>query len=145
MTSDARMVITALRQSEDRLASIVQSLSPPELKERSYHDWSIAQVMSHLGSQAELFEGWLTSGLEGVEPPGRETMQPVWDAWNARDPEAQASDSLDWNERFIQRLEALSEAELDQFHLSLFGMDLDASAFLRMRLSEHAVHTWELT
>jgi len=80
---DAHRWIAALRHSQDRLASIVQPLSPDQLRSQSYDtEWSIAHVLSHLGSQAELGMGWLSAAVEGTESAGRESMQPVWDAWN---------------------------------------------------------------
>src|SRR5438270_6386924 len=29
-------------------------------------------------------------------------------------------------------------------HLNLFGMELDAAGLLRLRLAEHALHTWDI-
>jgi uncharacterized protein (TIGR03083 family) len=34
--------------------------------------------------------------------------------------------------------------ERARLHLSLFGMDIDTAGFARLRLSEHAVHTWDV-
>ena len=34
--------------------------------------------------------------------------------------------------------------ERERLHLKLFGMDIDATGFARLRLSEHAVHTWDV-
>jgi len=142
---DPHRWIAALRDSQDRLASMVRSLTPGQLRSQSYDtEWSIAQVLSHLGSQAELFMGWLTAAVERAEPPGRESMQPVWDAWNGRNPEEQATDSLEYNERLVQRFEALTDDELAGMHLSLFGMELDAAGLARLRLAEHALHTWDI-
>ncbi len=101
-------------------------------------------MLGHLGSQAELFTGWLTAALEGTEPPGREVMQPIWDAWDGRTPEAQAADSLAANERLVERFEGLTDDDLARMHLSLFGMELDAAGLVRLRLAEHALHTWDI-
>ncbi len=144
METDPRRWIAALRHSHDRLTSLVQPLTPKQLRGPSYHDWTIAQVLGHLGSQAELFMGWLTAALEGTEPPGRESMQPVWDAWNARSPAEQAADSITYNERLVQRFERLTDDQLARMHLNLFGMELDAVGLSRIRLAEHAVHTWDV-
>ena len=56
--------ISALRHSHDRLRASVEPLGPDQLTQRSYpSEWTIAQVLSHLGSQAEIFglilAGWL--------------------------------------------------------------------------------------
>jgi len=87
--------IGALRHSHDRLQALVEPLGQDQLEQRSYaSEWSIAQVLSHLGSQAEIFGLFLAAGLAGQDPPGREEFMPIWDSWNAKDPQAQASDAL---------------------------------------------------
>ena len=83
--------ISALRHSHDRLRAAAEPLSPDQLEQRSYaSEWSIAQVLSHLGSQAEIFGLFLNAGLTGQDPPGREQFEPIWDSWNGKDPQAQA-------------------------------------------------------
>jgi uncharacterized protein (TIGR03083 family) len=101
-------------------------------------------VLSHLGSQAEIFGLMADAGLTGGDAPGQDTFPPIWDAWNARSPEDQAADSIAANEKFLRRLEALDTEKLDSLHLSTFGMEIDATMFLRMRLSEHALHCWDV-
>jgi Mycothiol maleylpyruvate isomerase N-terminal domain len=87
--------IGALRHSHDRLQALVGPLDLAQLEQRSYaSEWSIAQVLSHLGSGAEIFGLFLQAGLAGQEPPGRDTFVPIWNAWNAKDPRAQAADGL---------------------------------------------------
>ena len=144
METDPRRWIAELRKSQDRLASLVRPLSPEQLRSPSYHSWTIAQVLGHMGSQAEIFMDWVAAALERTDPPGHEAMQPVWDAWNARSPEAQAADSLAYNERLVQRFEGLNDDQLAHMHLNLFGMELDAANLVRLRLAEHALHTWDI-
>jgi len=137
--------VRALRASHDRLAGIAGSLDADGLRKRSYaKEWSVAQVLSHLGSQAEIFSLWLDAGLTGGDPPGQEAYGPIWDVWNARSPEEQASRSVNANANLIARIEALSDAELASIRLAMFGRTLDAAGLLRMRLSEHAVHSWDV-
>ena len=137
--------ISALRHSHDRLRASVELLGPDQLTQRSYpSEWTIAQVLSHLGSQAEIFGLMLEAGLAGQEPPGREEFPPVWDRWNAKDPQAQASDALRADQATLERLESMDAGERERLHLKLFGMDIDAADFARMRVSEHAVHTWDV-
>jgi uncharacterized protein (TIGR03083 family) len=144
METNPHRWIGALRHSQDHLAALLRPLTPEQLRGPSYHDWTIAEVLGHMGSQAEIFGMWLTAALEGTDPPGRESMQPVWDAWNARAPEDAVRDSLDANERLVQRFEALTDEQLATMHLSLFGMELDGSGLPRLRLAEHALHTWDV-
>lgn len=137
--------VSAIRNSHERLRVLVDGFDEDQLRAPSYDpEWSIAQVLSHLGSQSELFARFLDAGLIGDEPPGRDAFEPVWAAWNARDPRDQATDSIKVNAALVSRLEALTPAELERFHLRLFGMEVDAIGLARMRLSEHALHTWDI-
>jgi uncharacterized protein (TIGR03083 family) len=123
----------------------VEPLDLGQLEQPSYASkWSIAQVLSHLGSGAEIFGLWLDASLSGGQPPGRETLGPIWDSWNARNPQAQASDALHADRVLVEQLESINPDQLAGLHLQLFGRDLDAAGIARMRLSEHAVHTWDV-
>jgi uncharacterized protein (TIGR03083 family) len=86
----------------------------------------------------------LKAGLAGQEPPGREEFPPIWDKWNAKDPQAQATDAVRADQVTLERMESMDADERERLHLKLFGMDIDATGFARMRLSEHAVHTWDV-
>ena len=137
--------VRAVRASHDRLAGIAGSLDSDGLRTRSYaKDWSIAQVVSHLGSQAEIFGLSLDAGLSGGDPPGQESFPPIWDKWDSRSPEEQAAQSIAVNTALVARVEALSKAELASIRVPMFGMILDAAGLLRVRLNEHAVHTWDV-
>ncbi len=101
-------------------------------------------MLSHLGSQAEIFGLFLDAGLSGQDPPGAEAFGPIWDTWNAKDPQAQASDSLRADAVTLERFESLDADEQDRLHLDMFGMELGTAALVRMRLGEHSVHTWDV-
>ena len=137
--------IGALRHSHDRLQALVEPLDLGQLEQPSYASkWSIAQVLSHLGSQAEIFGLFLAAGLSGEEPPGREAFGPIWDSWNARSPQAQAADALNADQATLEQFESLDADQRARLHLHLFGMDLDVTGIARMRVGEHAVHTWDV-
>jgi uncharacterized protein (TIGR03083 family) len=137
--------ISALRHSHDRLRASVEPLSPDQLEQPSYaSEWSIAQVLSHLGSQAEIFGMFLDAGLTGKEPPGRGEFMPIWDRWNAKDPQAQASDALRADQATLERFESLDADQQARLHLKVFGMELGTTGLARMRVSEHAAHTWDV-
>ena len=137
--------IGALRHSHDRLRALVGPLDLAQLEQRSYaSEWSIAQVLSHLGSGAEIFGLFLHAGLTGQDSPGRDTFIPIWNAWNAKDPRSQAADGLETDEALLKRLESLDPDQKTALHLHLFGMDTDITGLARMRVSEHAVHTWDI-
>jgi hypothetical protein len=114
--------ISALRHSHDRLRTSVKPLGLAELERRSYaSEWSIAQVLSHLGSQAEIFGLFLEAGLTGQEPPAREEFVPIWESWNAKDPQAQAADALRADQATLERFESLDADEQARLHLKMFG------------------------
>ena len=145
METDPARWVVALKNSHARLRTLVEPLDEDDLRRQSYaSEWSIAQVLSHLGSGAEIFEFFVDAGLTGSGPPGREEFEPIWAAWNALEPLQVARDALASDAGLIGRISALDEQELDHFELSAFGMDIDAVSLMRMRLSEHALHTWDI-
>jgi uncharacterized protein (TIGR03083 family) len=141
---DPRRWIVALRASQTRLHTLVEPLTPAALRARSYAtEWAVSQVLSHIGSQAAIFQMFLDAALAGKQPPGRDAFPPIWDAWNRRDPERQARDCLETNDVLITRLENLPDETL-AVPIELFGMDLVIGDLARLRLSEHAVHSWDI-
>ncbi len=116
--------VDAVRSSHQRFASLVAGLGDDEVRRPSYDDdWSIADVASHLGSQAEVFGLFLDAGLSGEAAPGVDAFHPIWDRWNAKAPAEQVADSVAANEAFVTRLETVSDAERSRFRVSLFGPD----------------------
>jgi len=145
MSSDPRQWIATLRNSHERLASLVRLLGTGHFRDPSYcSDWTIAQVLSHLGSGAEIAMLMLPGALGESEHVGREAFPPVWDAWNAKSPDAQVADGLAADEKHVHRLEQLTDEELAKIQLPFFGTDLDAVGMVRLRLGEHALHTWDV-
>lgn len=144
MDNDAPTIIAALRNSHERLALLTGAMSSEQLTGRSYcRDWTVAQVLSHLGSGAEIALRALDAALAGTTADS-DANPAIWDAWNAKTPQQQAADCLPADDAHIKRFEGLSGAELDGISLDLYGMHLDAAGLARMRLSEHAVHTWDV-
>jgi uncharacterized protein (TIGR03083 family) len=145
MDRDPKPWIVALRTSHDRLKGLVEPLVPDRVGTPSLAtEWTVADVLSHLGSQAEIFRAILAAALAGDPLPGPEAFPPVWDAWNAKSGEAQVSDSVAANEAFVRQAEGLSDEQLATLRFAMFGMDLDVAGFLQMRLSEHALHSWDV-
>jgi len=143
---DPHLWIRALRTSHERLKKATEPLVPDAVETPSLaSEWTVAQVHSHLGSQAEIFGAILSAAAEGSDLPGPEAFPPVWDVWNARTPLEQVTESVTANEAFVRQAEGLSETQLDELQFAMFGMDLDMAGFLQMRLGEHAVHTWDVT
>ena len=144
MTIGHRQWIATLRESHNHLNTLVDGLSAARIAGPSYcTEWSTAQVLSHLGSGAEIGVINLEAALRG-DPSPRDQYQAIWDVWNAKSPAAMAADALVADERHISTLEALDDSTLDAFRLEMMGRQLDATALVAMRLFEHAVHTWDV-
>jgi uncharacterized protein (TIGR03083 family) len=109
----------ALRASVERLHMLVSGLDDAQVASPSYCDeWSIAQVLSHLGSGAVIFQRSLEDVRAGTTTP--DDFNPsVWDEWNAKSPRAQADDALIADEAVTEAIEAVDESERARlvFHL----------------------------
>jgi uncharacterized protein (TIGR03083 family) len=118
MEQDPHAWIAALRNSHERLASLVKPLSPEQLRGPSYDtDWNVAQVLSHLGSGAEIALMMLPSALGQAEPV---------------------------DEEHVRALEQLSDDDLAGISLPFIGTNLDSVGVVGLRLGEHALHTWDV-
>jgi uncharacterized protein (TIGR03083 family) len=143
--SDNTALQTALRSSHGRLEEATRPLTDEEIAGPSYcTDWSTAQVLSHIGSGAQIFGLLLDAGLAGTENPGREEFSRIWDVWNAMTPTDQARNSIIADEAFLDRVAAIPADQLDALQMTVFDGPADATRLLGMRLSEHAIHTWDV-
>jgi uncharacterized protein (TIGR03083 family) len=143
MTEGHRSAVETLTASHSHLKEVVAAAGP--VTGASYcSEWTIAQVLSHLGSGAEIGLLNLNAALAGDPPPERERYMAIWDVWNAKSPEAQAADSLVSDAAYVSRWQSLDDAALDALRVPMMGRELDASGYVAMRLFEHAVHTWDI-
>lgn len=145
VASDARTWIATLRESHDKLTGLVEPMTPEQVRAQSYdRDWSVAQVLSHLGSGAEISLMMLPGALGEAEPVSRDAFGPVWDLWNAKSPDEQAADALEIDEKHVATLEQLTDEHLAKMRLDFVGTQLDAVGVVRLRLGEHVMHTWDI-
>ena len=88
VATDPRTWIATLRESHEKLTGLVEPMTPEQVRAQSYdRDWSIAQVLSHLGSGAEIALITLPGALGEAEPVSRDAFGPVWDVWNVKGPD----------------------------------------------------------
>ena len=145
MASDARVWVNTLRQSHDHLAGVVAGLSASQVAGPSYcSEWSVAQVLSHLGSGAEIGLANLEAMLTGEPAPSRERYQEIWARWDAKSPADMAADAMVSDEAHVSRLAGLSDDQLNGLSTQFGGRTLDAAGIVGMRLAEHSVHTWDV-
>jgi uncharacterized protein (TIGR03083 family) len=145
MTHPASTWITALRGSHERLRDLVAPLTPDQVAGQAYpSEWSIAQVLSHLGSGAEIFVLILGAARAGEPAPGVEVMRPVWDVWNAKSPQDQAADAIPADRRLVELFEEVAAGPDAGLTLNFIGRELDLGGLASMRLNEHALHSWDV-
>lgn len=137
--------ISAARASHERLSAIAAGLTEDQLVAQSYDtEWTVAQVLSHIGSGAEIFGLIVEASLAGAEAPGGEQFQGVWAVWNAKSPVAMRDDAIASNAALVGTLEAITPEQAAAAQFSFGPFSLDLAGFVRMRLSEHALHTWDV-
>ena len=150
MTSPADATIAALRSSHDELATVVRTLSDAQLNLPSgASEWTVAQVLSHLGSGAEITLAGLRAATGEAPPPADDFNRSVWDRWDAMSPREQADGFLVSDASTVAGFEALSPEQRDAVQVSLgrrLGIvpdPLSLNAFAGMRLNEAAQHGWD--
>lgn len=137
--------LAALWDSHRRLRDVVEALSPDAISGPSYDtDWSVAQVLSHIGSGAEIFAALLAAGVSGDAAPGTETFQPIWANWDAKSPEQKATDALTCDRAFLEQVDALDVEAREAWALEFFGQRRTLRDLLWFRLAEHSLHTWDV-
>lgn len=145
MTVDADRVITSLRAHHDRLAAVLAELSPEELSGQSAaDDWTIAQVVSHLGSGAQITGGTILGALGLLS--STESNEAIWARWDASTPEEQVAGFLEHDERVVAALEATApdQRAATMVDLGFLPQPVPLVQALGMRLNEVALHTWDI-
>lgn len=136
--------LTSLEVSCARLRHLVEQLGPDRLEGQAYPaEWSIAEVLSHIGSGAAIMQRMLTATVLGSQVPP-DFAQSVWDEWDAKPALAQASGALDADQALLASVRSMTSAEQIDFRLPLGAQTVDLSGFLQSRLTEHSLHTWDI-
>ena len=142
----ADQTIAALRSEHDVLAALVPALSDAALTGSSgASEWSVADVLSHLGSGAEITLAGLDAALGGPAPAD-DFNQGVWDRWNALPPQQQATGFLASDAALVERLEGLDADQRANLAIPIgfLPAPLPVDTFAGMRLSEVAQHSWDV-
>lgn len=147
MTTLAGRTIAALRSEHDTLAATVPALTTDQLTGKSgASDWTVADVLSHLGSGAEITLAGLRAALGEAEKPGPGFNQGIWDRWNALSPQDQAAGWLASDAALVEALESIPESRHDDLKVDMGFLPepLPLASFGAMRLSEVALHSWDV-
>jgi uncharacterized protein (TIGR03083 family) len=147
MTTLAGRTIAALRNEHDTLAGTVAALSAEQLTGPSgATEWTVADVLSHLGSGAEITLAGLEAALGETGAPGPDFNQSVWDRWNALSPQDQAAGAVTSDAALVAALEAVPEERHEEIKVDMGFLPepLPLASFAAMRLSEVVPHVWDV-
>jgi uncharacterized protein (TIGR03083 family) len=147
VTSTADATISALRSTHDELAAVVRGLGDEQLLAPSgASQWPVAQVLSHLGSGAEIGLATVRAALGTGEAPGDGFNQSVWDRWNAMSPREQADGFLAADAATLEAFEAMTPEQRADLRVSLgfLPAPLPLATYAGMRLNEAAQHSWDV-
>jgi uncharacterized protein (TIGR03083 family) len=145
VTASADRLLAALRGCHDELAARVRGLDETDLTSQSYcTDWSVAQVLSHLGSGAEIALAQLQAARAGTTPLGPDDFRVVWARWDARPPRRQAAAFAQAVPRLHDAVAALDQAERRELRPYVHAGPVDLPLFLALRLVEQALHAWDV-
>lgn len=138
--------VASLRHHHDRLEALASTLSPAQLTGPSgAAEWTVAQVLSHLGSGAEIMLRPVRAAIDGAAPQGPENQE-IWARWDASSPQEQAAGFVEHNARLVETLETLSAEQRASLTVDLGFLPepvpLEVAA--GMRLDEVAAHAWDV-
>ncbi|GHH88477.1 hypothetical protein GCM10018793_68280 [Streptomyces sulfonofaciens] len=138
--------LRALRASSERLSGAAGTLTKAELERPSMAaGWSVAAVLSHLGSAAEICANLLERGIAGDERgPVRKELEPVWERWNALPPLAQREAWRAADARHLGLLGSLGRREHESVRVPYFAGLLSVPNYIGYRLSEQSLHAWDV-
>src|SRR6266581_940962 len=145
--SNADATIAALRSGFDELATLVSGLGNDELANRTgAAEWDISQVLSHLGSGAEIAQNTLQVSLEGKPNPGSDFNRTIWARYDGASRRERADWFLRANEALTQSYESLSEETRQTLRVDMgfLPAPVDVATAAGFRLNELALHSWDV-
>lgn len=146
MTTFADRVIAALRSGHDDLSAYAAKLDQTDLTGPSgASEWPVAQVLSHLGSGAEINLATLERALSGGGPAPDGFNQSVWDRWNAMGPVEHRDRFIEADRRLVERYESLDATTRADLRVDVGFMPapLTVADAGNLRLNEATLHAWD--
>ncbi|MGP4050665.1 maleylpyruvate isomerase family mycothiol-dependent enzyme [Streptomyces sp. 2A115] len=147
MTDRADQIISALRSGHDYLTAVVHGLATADLTRPSgASEWDVSQVLSHLGSGAEIGLVTLDGALSGTGPSDGDFNKSVWARWDAMSPVERAEGFVASNEALVRAYEDLDAQTRKELRIDLgfLPAPVDVATAAGMRLGEFAHHSWDV-
>ena len=136
--------LEVLAASVGRLARLVGDLTTDDLRRSAYPtEWTIADVLSHLGSGAVIMRHRLEETLAGRAVDDSFNTA-TWDAWNAKSPEDQAADMLVTDRALVNALVAVGPDERAGYSQPFGPLTIGFAELVKLRLNEHTLHSWDV-
>jgi uncharacterized protein (TIGR03083 family) len=147
MPSSAQQVIAALRAGHDELTAFVDAREPADLTHPSAaSEWDVSQVLSHLGSGAEINLAALDASLAGRPAPDQDFNKSVWARWDAMTPDERAEEFGRADRSLVERYESLVADTLAGHRPALAWLPepVDMATYAGLRLNEVVYHSWDV-
>ncbi len=147
MTTLAARRIDALRREHDGLATLAPTLTDDQLAGSSgAGEWSVAQVLSHLGSASVIGLANLRAALGEGQAPDDDFNRSVWARWDAMPGDQQRVEFLEHDEALLAALAALTPDQHDSLPISVnfLPVPLTVAGSTGLRLGEVAHHSWDV-
>src|SRR5579862_4465451 len=142
MTDRAKQSIRAMRRAHDELVARVDAFDAAQLETPSpCAEWSIADVLSHLGSASEIGLNTLETGKADFA-----TAPAIWDRWNALSAPEKAAGFVEYGGRYVQAYEAQDDEAFEERRIDrgYLPEPVDLGFCADLRLSEMALHGWDV-
>jgi hypothetical protein len=103
-------------------------------------------VLSHLGSGSVIGLAAVDASSQGKPHPGQEFNLGVWDRWNAMSRRERADEFLKANALLVDRYESMDHETRENLRIDLgfLPAPVDVNTAATMRLSEFALHSWDV-
>ncbi len=137
-------VFDAVKREYQTLVQDVESHPASYVEQDSFcSNWKNYQVISHLGSGAEIFQKSLETALDGNEALSPEGRQAIWGYFDGLAPQDVYPQFKDRTEKLIAYLEALPESKHNEI-IPTFAGNLPLPKALLTRLNEMSLHVWDI-
>ncbi|MBF8193064.1 maleylpyruvate isomerase family mycothiol-dependent enzyme, partial [Nonomuraea sp. K274] len=147
MTGRAEQTISEIRTELDDLVALVKGFGDDDLTHPSgAAEWDVSQVLSHLGSSAEINLAALDGAVTGTGAPAMEFIRATWARWDGMSPAERAEAFVAANEKLTRLLEGLDARTREELRIGLWfpGEPVSVATLTGMRLSELAHHAWDV-
>lgn len=137
-------VVGALRDEYEVIDGYLAALHPERWHgPTACSDWRITNLVSHLGSGAEIHLLTMREYVDAGEPVTQEIRQGIWGHFDSLAPEPLHAAFRDRNQRYLDYAAQLSP-EQQQRRVKMFAGELPPANYAQFRLQEVTLHSWDL-